>query len=148
MTRTWHRLLICLPAMSQLLACAQPADRPGDIVLGLIASFERNRPAVDGAVLAADEINAAHSNESYLPGTMLPTELAATTDMADAVAGVDCVVVAIPSKWIRNVLPDLREAIEPGVPIVSLVKGLEAGTNLRMTDVIADRVAEQTPAGV
>ena len=95
------------------------------------------RPA-ESAV--ADEINAAHSNESYLPGTTLPPELVATTDMADAVAGVDCVVVAIPSKWIRNVLPELRDAIEPGVPIVSLVKGLEAGTNLRMTDVIADEI--------
>ena len=60
--------------------------------------------------------------------------------MADAVAGVDCVVIGIPSRWIRGVLRDLREHVEPGVPIVSLVKGLEAGTNLRMTEVVADEI--------
>ena len=88
----------------------------------------------------ADEINAAHTNATYLPEATLPSELAATTDMADAVAGVDCVVIGIPSRWIRVVLRDLREHVEPGVPIVSLVKGLEAGTNLRMTQVVAEEI--------
>ncbi len=88
----------------------------------------------------AHEINVAHTNSSYLPGTELPVGLVATTDMADAVAGVDCVVVGIPSRWIRGLLRDLRDHVEPGVPIVSLVKGLEADTNLRMTQVIADEM--------
>ena len=88
----------------------------------------------------ADEVNVAHTNTTYLPDAELPPRLMATTDMADAVAGVDCVVIAIPSRWIRGVLRELREHIEPGVPIVSLVKGLEAGTNLRMTEVVADEI--------
>ena len=88
----------------------------------------------------ADEDNAAHTNASYLPDTKLPSELTATTDMAEAVAGVDCVVIAIPSKWIRAVLRDLRPHIQSGVPIVSLVKGLESGTNLRMTEVVAEEI--------
>ncbi len=70
----------------------------------------------------------------------MPSGLVATTDMADAVAGVDCVVIGIPSRWTRAVLRDLREHVEPGVPIVSLVKGLEAGTNLRMTEVVAQEL--------
>jgi glycerol-3-phosphate dehydrogenase (NAD(P)+) len=88
----------------------------------------------------AEEINASRTNRSYLPEAVLPPGLVATTDMADAVAGVDCVVVAIPSRWIRSVLRDLRGSVEPGVPIVSLVKGFEAGTNLRMTQVIAEEI--------
>ena len=95
------------------------------------------RPA-EAAV--AHEINTGHTNSSYLAGAMLPSGLVATTDMADAVAGVDCVVVAIPSRWIRAVLRDLRGHVAPGVPIVSLVKGLEAGSNLRMTEVVADEI--------
>ncbi len=62
MKRSWIRLLIYLLALCHLLACAppdRPVDRSEEVVLGLIAPFERNRPAVDGAVLAADEINAA-----------------------------------------------------------------------------------------
>jgi glycerol-3-phosphate dehydrogenase (NAD(P)+) len=88
----------------------------------------------------AEEINSSHTNTSYLPEASLPPGLVATTDMAGAVAGVDCVVVAIPSHWIRSVLHDLRGHVEPGVPIVSLVKGFEAGTNLRMTQVIAEEI--------
>ena len=88
----------------------------------------------------ADEVNSAHTNATYLPEVTLPSGLVATTDMANAVAGVDCVVIGIPSRWIRGVLRDLREHVEPGVPIVSLAKGLEAGTNLRMTEVIADEI--------
>lgn len=94
----------------------------------------------------ADEVNSAHTNATYLPDAQLPPGLAATTDMAEAVAGVDCVVVAIPSRWIRPVLHDLREHVEPGVPIVSLVKGFEAGTNLRMTEVVAEEIPEH-PVG-
>ena len=88
----------------------------------------------------ADEINAAHTNETYLPGVTLPAGLVATIDMVDAVSGVDCVVVAIPSRWIRDIVRDLRAHVEPGVPIVSLVKGLEADTRLRMTEVIAEEI--------
>lgn len=86
------------------------------------------------------EINSVHTNDSYLPGTKLHSRLVATTDMVDAVAGVDCVVIAIPSKWIRDVLRELHPHLQPAVPIVSLVKGLEPGTNLRMTEVIADEL--------
>lgn len=88
----------------------------------------------------ATEINSAHTNASYLPGTTLPSELSATTDMAAAVAGAACVVIAIPSKWIQSVLSDLRACLDPGVPIVSLVKGLEVGTNRRITEVIAEQI--------
>lgn len=85
----------------------------------------------------AHEINTDHTNRTYLPEASLPSALVATTDMADALAGVDCVVIGIPSRWIRAVLRDLRDHLDPGVPIVSLVKGLGAGTNLRMTEVVA-----------
>ena len=108
------------------------------------ATCARNNPTVvwvrPSESDVADEINSAHTNETYLPATQLPTGLVATTDLAGAVAGVDCVVIAIPSRWIRGVARDLGEHVEPGVPIVSLVKGLEAGTNLRMSEVVADEL--------
>lgn len=88
----------------------------------------------------AKEVNFARTNTSYLPGARLPTGLSATTDLAEAVAGVDCVVMGIPSRWTRGVLRELRAHVAPGVPIVSLVKGLEADTHLRMTEVIVDEL--------
>ena len=61
--RRRRNLPACWLAALHVIACAPSADSPPkpveDVVLGLIAPFERNRPAVDGAVLAANEINAA-----------------------------------------------------------------------------------------
>lgn len=59
MRQRWAQFLIYWLAAGHLLACGPSADRSGAISIGLIAPFERNRPAVDGAVLAVEEINAA-----------------------------------------------------------------------------------------
>lgn len=59
MARHIARSVAPLLAASSLLACAESTDPAADVVVGLIASLARNQPAVDGAVLAVDEINAA-----------------------------------------------------------------------------------------
>ncbi len=86
----------------------------------------------------ADEINAAHTNERYLPGQKLPTALRATASIEEAVRDADVVVLGVPSHGLRPLLEDVRRHIRPWVPLVSLAKGLEAGSLLRMTQVIHD----------
>lgn len=93
-----------------------------------------------------DEINRNHSNEKYLPGASLHESLTATTDLKDAVKDADVIVMGIPSGHFRNVLEMARPHIRPWVPIVSLSKGLERGSRLRMTQVIED-VLPGHPAG-
>ncbi|MEL6123406.1 MAG: NAD(P)H-dependent glycerol-3-phosphate dehydrogenase [Bacteroidota bacterium] len=83
-----------------------------------------------------DEINSSHSNTKYLPDAKLTSTLQARYTIAETVHGADVVVMAIPSNNFRDVLAQAREHIRPWVPIVSLTKGLEHGTKMRMTQVI------------
>ncbi|CAN5138073.1 NAD(P)H-dependent glycerol-3-phosphate dehydrogenase [soil metagenome] len=95
----------------------------------------------------AEEVTSRHTNGDYLPGIVLPEALRATASLAEAVAGVDAVAVAVPSQRFRAVLGALTPHLPPGVPVVSLAKGLEQGTRRRMTEVIAE-VAPGHPVGV
>jgi len=94
-----------------------------------------------------DEINEQHTNSKFLPGAKLPENLLASNDIAETVAGADVIVVGIPSHAFRNVLEDIKSHIRPWVPVVSLSKGLEAVTHMRMTEIIED-VLPGHPAGV
>ncbi|MEP6626054.1 MAG: NAD(P)H-dependent glycerol-3-phosphate dehydrogenase, partial [Acidimicrobiia bacterium] len=92
--------------------------------------------ARDPAVAAhiADE----HVNPDYLPDIVLPESLSATSDLGEACAGADVVVMGVPSHGFRAVLEVAAPAIGSDVPVLSLSKGVEQGTLLRMTEVIAD----------
>jgi glycerol-3-phosphate dehydrogenase (NAD(P)+) len=93
------------------------------------------------------EINERHTNETYLPGATLPASLRATNDIADAVCHADVIVMGVPSQNFRSVLEAVREHIRAWVPVISLTKGLEKDTNLRMTQII-NEVLPGHPAGV
>lgn len=82
------------------------------------------------------EINKKHTNEKYLPGATLPENLVAHEHIEDVVSKADVLIMGVPSNSFRDVLRDVRPHLRPWVPIVSLTKGLEHGTDLRMTQII------------
>jgi len=84
----------------------------------------------------AAEINTRHTNTTYLPGAELPEKLAATSDLAAAVGASELVVMGVPSQYFRAVLEQVKPHIRPGTPVVSLTKGLELDSHLRMSQVI------------
>jgi glycerol-3-phosphate dehydrogenase (NAD(P)+) len=86
----------------------------------------------------AAEINDSHTNAAYLPGAALPLTLRATADMEEAVRHADVLIVGVPSKAFRTTLEEARRSIRPWIPVVSLTKGLEVGTLLRMTQIIEE----------
>ena len=86
----------------------------------------------------AAEINEAHTNATYLPGAALPVQLRATADMVEALRSADVLIVGVPSKGFRATLEEVRKSIRPWIPVVSLTKGIEAGTLLRMTQIIEE----------
>jgi glycerol-3-phosphate dehydrogenase (NAD(P)+) len=95
----------------------------------------------------AEEVNRAHTNERYLAGFALAPALRATADLAEAVSQADVVVLGVPSVGMRDVLEGVARHIRPWVPLVSLAKGLEPETRLRMTEVIEEVLPEHR-AGV
>ena len=84
----------------------------------------------------AREIQAARVNVAYLPDLLLPTEVTVTSDAEQALAGADVVVLAVPSQRLREQLERWIDLIPPDAVLVSLSKGVELGTQLRMTQVI------------
>ncbi len=94
-----------------------------------------------------DEINTKHSNAKYLPDAVLPKNVRATTDIEEAVAGMDVIVMGIPSQSFRGVLEQIKPHIRPWVPVISLSKGLELSTRKRMTELV-NEVLPGHPAGV
>jgi len=88
----------------------------------------------------AAEIDGDHTNAGYLPGFTLPERLMATDDLEKAMRHAEMLIVGVPTTAMRPTLHMAREWIHPWIPIVSLSKGLEQGSLLRMTEVIADEI--------
>ncbi|UOQ60727.1 NAD(P)-dependent glycerol-3-phosphate dehydrogenase [Leucobacter rhizosphaerae] len=86
----------------------------------------------------ANEIQVARRNSQYLPGINLPKNLKATGDLAVALTGAQLVFLAVPSQTLRQNLLDLEPYLDRRSVLVSLVKGVEKTTTMRMSEVITD----------
>jgi len=98
--------------------------------------------------LLADALNELHENPDYLPGVRLPTELSSTSDLHEAVAGADVLVMAVPSHGYRSVLELASDAVSSDISVVSLTKGIEQSTLMRMTEVTSDVLPEHDPTRI
>lgn len=104
-------------------------------------------------------------NARLLPGIRIPDVIEITADAARACAEADCYVVGIPTQYLREGLSRLKPCLAPGVPVVSLVKGIENASLLRPSQIIeaelpgrqvvalsgpshAEEVARRMPASV
>ena len=95
----------------------------------------------------AEQITTEHRNGDYLPDHDLPEGLVATADLEEAVRDCDVLVMAVPSQGFRGALEDVAEHLRPWVPVVSLTKGLEIGTRMRMSEIVTE-VVPGHPVGV
>ena len=84
----------------------------------------------------AEVVNTRHRNLDYLPEVELPSALVAVPDAAEAMDGADFVVLAVPSQSLRANLS--RWSLPASAEVVSLAKGIELGTGLRMSEVVAE----------
>ncbi len=82
-----------------------------------------------------------------LKGVPLPQELKLTTDMG-AVKGCGVVVMATPSFAVRTTAAKLRELVDPGTVLVSVSKGIEKDTSLRLSQVIEQEMEGRCPVVV
>ncbi|MFL2936873.1 MAG: NAD(P)H-dependent glycerol-3-phosphate dehydrogenase [Myxococcota bacterium] len=84
----------------------------------------------------AETMRTEHENPNYLPGIKLPEDLGVTAQLGHAVKKADVIVMAIPSHGFRSVLEELKGDVPPSIPVISLSKGLEEKSLLRMTEII------------
>jgi len=95
-----------------------------------------------------DEIIARRANVVYLPDVTLPPTVHATHDLERALDGAAFVLCAVPSHGCRAVLHRAAPSLGRHATIVSATKGLEAGTHLRISQVIAEEIGGQHPVVV
>jgi glycerol-3-phosphate dehydrogenase (NAD(P)+) len=114
----------------------------GTVLASLAASPDESGAA--SAMLWAREpevaaaVNERHVNPIFLPGHQLDATLRATTSLGDALDGVDAVIMAVPSQFFRSVFRDVARLLPPAVPVISVVKGIERGSLLRMTEIMGE----------
>jgi glycerol-3-phosphate dehydrogenase (NAD(P)+) len=96
---------------------------------------------------SADQIAREHRNDAYLKGLPLHPSLRATTALDEAVGHCDVLVVGVPSHSFRETLKVVAPLLRPWVPVLSLAKGLEQGSQQRMTQIIHEELPGH-PAGL
>ncbi|MEU6300630.1 NAD(P)H-dependent glycerol-3-phosphate dehydrogenase [Streptomyces erythrochromogenes] len=85
-----------------------------------------------------DAINTGRTNPDYFPDVELPANIRATGDPAEAAAGADFTVLAVPSQTLRDNLAAWTPLLAADTVLVSLMKGIELGTAKRMSEVIEE----------
>ena len=86
------------------------------------------------------EINASRSNHKFLPGIYLPENLHATVNIEEAFQFGEAIVLAVPAQTLRENLKNWSAIFPKDVPIISTLKGIEAETMSRMTEVIVEEL--------
>jgi glycerol-3-phosphate dehydrogenase (NAD(P)+) len=88
----------------------------------------------------ANDILHNQTNSRFLSGIKLPKELKATTQLKSVLQGSDCLVMAVPSQWVRETAKKVSPFISKDVLVINVAKGLEISTQKRLTEVLAEEL--------
>ncbi|MBM7651452.1 NAD(P)H-dependent glycerol-3-phosphate dehydrogenase [Neobacillus cucumis] len=89
------------------------------------------------------EINELHTNKKYLPEIMLPELIVGFASLSDALMGVENIVLAVPTKAIREVLGKIRAVQKAPLIITHVSKGIEPNTLLRISEIIKQEMPKE-----
>ena len=89
----------------------------------------------------AAELDADRENKRYLEGMAFPDAMSVHDEPRFALSGVDCVIIAVPSVAMREVIEAHVGEIAPNTIVVSATKGLEIESGKRMSEVIAENIS-------
>ncbi len=107
------------------------------LAMVLAPRYERVSLWTYEADLAA-EMAAVRENRVFLPGFRLAPNIDVSSSLGESLRGADLVLGVMPSMVLRQVYTDARAHIPPHIPIVSATKGIERGTQKRMSEIIAE----------
>ena len=116
--------------------------------LALVAARAGRRVALfarDGATVAA--INEHRENRARLPRARIDPSITATGDVTQAVAA-DIVMLAVPAQKVRVVAMLAAPHLAGGTPLVICAKGLEHGTGMRLSTIVAEVAPGAVPAAL
>jgi glycerol-3-phosphate dehydrogenase (NAD(P)+) len=88
----------------------------------------------------AAEMEHTRENIAYLPGERFPPTLRVTADLTEAVVGRDLVLLVMPSQQVRAHARAIAPLLSPAAVVICASKGLELGTHLRLSQVLAQEL--------
>lgn len=91
-------------------------------------------------------LKAEHEHKDKLPGVKLPQDMVFTTDLEEAVAGMNLLVLAVPSAFTRNTAKLLKPVVEKDQIIVNVAKGIEENTLMTLSQIIEEEVPQAVVA--
>lgn len=91
----------------------------------------------------AQSINSCHENSRYLPGVLLPANIAASADLAAVLRRANIVLSVTPARYTREIYMCMLPYLTPDMCFVSATKGIENESLLRMSQVIEEAVSRQ-----
>jgi glycerol-3-phosphate dehydrogenase (NAD(P)+) len=118
----------------------------GGMGTALALLFDRRGKAVQLWARSQEQAAAmagSRENLHHLPGVPLPESIAITPNACDATAAADLIVVAIPSSFLRRTLATLAERMPLGVPVLSVVKGIENVSLARPSQIVVELLGDR-----
>jgi glycerol-3-phosphate dehydrogenase (NAD(P)+) len=97
---------------------------------------------------AAGRLAAERENARYLPGVPFPPQLRVTGEDEELSEDCSLYLLAVPSAHLRTTLRRLAPRLMPGVPMLSVVKGIEEGTHQRMSQVVGEELPGRAVAAL
>ncbi|WP_210365520.1 NAD(P)H-dependent glycerol-3-phosphate dehydrogenase [Bacillus sp. REN3] len=95
-----------------------------------------------------DEINQFHTNKKYLPEIELPSGIIGYSSLKEALEGIETVILAVPTKAIREVLGKMAEVYMQPLLIVHVSKGIEPDTLMRISEMIEEEASPEMLQGI
>ena len=89
-----------------------------------------------------DMFNTYHENKDKLPGVILSEDTVFTTNISEAISGLDVIVMAVPSKFVRSTAKAMSEHVASGQKIIDVAKGIEEDTCLTMSQIISEEIPQ------
>ena len=89
-----------------------------------------------------DEMRSSRVNRKYLPGFEISDEVALTSDLNEALSKRDLIILAVPSQYFRGICEKIVATGAPDVSYLSVAKGIEHSTLMRMSEIAAEVLGE------
>jgi glycerol-3-phosphate dehydrogenase (NAD(P)+) len=95
-----------------------------------------------------EEINGKHTNNTFLPGVVLPQALHASTSLENVVRNKKYLITAVPTQWVRSVARQMAAFVARDAIIISVSKGLEVHSLKTLTSVLEEELPEHDPSAI
>ncbi|KAB7708899.1 NAD(P)H-dependent glycerol-3-phosphate dehydrogenase [Bacillus aerolatus] len=89
-----------------------------------------------------NEINEKHTNSQYLPGVELPVNIIGSDSLERVLSNLDIIVLAVPTKAIREVLQKIKTIRKEPLTIIHVSKGIEPDTLMRISEMIKEELPD------